>query len=103
MTTAREGYVSLNDILLQELKELVGESSLVVRQKVNKMDKKALNEAFKTSLPVILGYLPSGFAFGLMMSSLGQKVITSGIMAILMYAGAGQYIAVDFIKNTLPL
>ena len=31
MTTAREGYVSLNDILLQELKELVGESSLVVR------------------------------------------------------------------------
>ena len=67
------------------------------------MDKKALNEAFKTSLPVILGYLPSGFAFGLMMSSLGQKVITSGIMAILMYAGAGQYIAVDFIKNNSPL
>lgn len=31
MTTARRGYVSLNDILLQELKELVGESSLVVR------------------------------------------------------------------------
>ena len=67
------------------------------------MDKKALNEALKTSLPVILGYLPSGFAFGLMMSSLGQKVITSGIMAILMYAGAGQYIAVDFIKNNSPL
>lgn len=67
------------------------------------MDKKALNEALKTNLPVILGYLPSGFAFGLMMSSLGQKVITSGIMAILMYAGAGQYIAVDFIKNNSPL
>ena len=31
MTTAREGYVSLNDILFKELKELVGESSLVVR------------------------------------------------------------------------
>lgn len=31
MTTAREGYVSLNDILLEELKELVGENSLVVR------------------------------------------------------------------------
>ena len=31
MTTAKEGYVSLNDILLEELKELVGESSLVVR------------------------------------------------------------------------
>lgn len=67
------------------------------------MDKKAFNEAFKTSLPVILGYLPSGFAFGLMMSSSGQKVITSGIMAILIYAGAGQYIAVDFIKNNSPI
>lgn len=66
------------------------------------MDKKALKAAFKTSVPVILGYLPSGFAFGLMMSSLGQKVITSAIMAILMYAGAGQYLAVDFIKNNSP-
>ena len=31
MTTAREGYVSLNDILLEELKELVGKALLVVR------------------------------------------------------------------------
>ena len=31
MTTAREGYVDLNDSLLYELKELVGENSLAVR------------------------------------------------------------------------
>ncbi len=50
-------------------------------------------------MPVILGYLPAGFAFGLMMSSIGQGVLVSAIMAVTMYAGAGQYIAVDFIKN----
>ena len=63
------------------------------------MDKKALNEALKTSLPVILGYLPSGFAFGLMMSSLGQKVITSGIMAILMqHTDHGRIIVPENVK-----
>lgn len=31
MTTAREGYVNLNDLLLEELKDIVGESSVVVR------------------------------------------------------------------------
>ncbi len=63
------------------------------------MNFKTLKYAVKTSMPVILGYLPSGFAFGLMMSAIGQSVLTSFIMAVTMYAGAGQYIAVDFIKN----
>ncbi len=63
------------------------------------MNKRTIKYAFKTCMPVILGYLPAGFAFGLMMSSIGQNVFTSFIMAVTMYAGAGQYIAVDFIKN----
>lgn len=63
------------------------------------MNKKALKYAVKTCMPVILGYLPAGFAFGLMMSSIGQDVFTSFIMSVTMYAGAGQYVAVDFIKN----
>ncbi len=63
------------------------------------MDIKTLKYAFRTSMPVILGYLPSGFAFGLMMSAIGKGVLASFIMAVTMYAGAGQYIAVDFIKN----
>lgn len=60
---------------------------------------KALKYAVKTCMPVILGYIPAGFAFGLMMSAIGENVLTSMIMAITMYAGAGQYIAVDMIKN----
>ena len=63
------------------------------------MNKKVIKYALKTCMPVILGYIPAGFAFGLMMSANGEKVITSVIMALTMYAGAGQYIAVDLIKN----
>lgn len=63
------------------------------------MNNKTIKYAFKTCMPVILGYLPAGFAFGLMMSSIGQSVCAAFIMSVAMYAGAGQYIAVDFIKN----
>lgn len=63
------------------------------------MNRQTIKYAFKTCMPVILGYLPAGFAFGLMMSSIGQGVLVSFIMAATMYAGAGQYIAVDFIKS----
>lgn len=63
------------------------------------MRTKVVKYAFKTCMPVILGYIPAGFAFGLMMSAIGANVITSALMAVTMYAGAGQYIAVDMIKN----
>lgn len=67
------------------------------------MNTKVLRYSLKTSMPVILGYIPAGFAFGLMMSSIGQKVLTSFIMSVVIYAGAGQYMAVDLIKNNVTL
>ena len=67
------------------------------------MNFKPLKYALRTCMPVILGYLPAGFAFGLMMSSIGKGVFTSILMAVVMYAGAGQYIAVDFFKNNAEL
>lgn len=63
------------------------------------MNLRTIKYAVKTSMPVILGYLPSGCAFGLMMSGIGQEIITSFLMAVSIYTGAGQYMAVDFFKN----
>ena len=63
------------------------------------MNKKTFKYAFKTCVPVILGYLPSGFAFGLMISAAGCSLFTAVIMSMVIYTGAGQYLAVDFIKN----
>lgn len=63
------------------------------------MNTKTLKFALKTCIPVILGYLPAGFAFGLMITSIGYNIIVALSMSLCIYAGAGQYLAVEFFKN----
>jgi 4-azaleucine resistance transporter AzlC len=50
--------------------------------------------AFKYSIPVLLGYLAIGTAFGLLMADAGYPWWLALVMSVVMYAGAGQYIAV---------
>jgi 4-azaleucine resistance transporter AzlC len=50
--------------------------------------------AINYSFPVLLGYLAIGIAFGLLMADAGYPWWLSLIMSVVMYAGAGQYIAV---------
>ena len=42
----------------------------------------------------MLGYPVIGFAFGLIMSDAGYPIWLTAVMSVLMYTGAGQYIAV---------
>jgi 4-azaleucine resistance transporter AzlC len=49
--------------------------------------------AFKYSIPVLLGYLAIGIAFGLLMTDAGYPWYLTLAMSIVMYAGAGQFIA----------
>lgn len=58
-----------------------------------------IKSAFVTCTPVILGYLAAGFAFGLMITAIGRGILVAFVMSVVMYAGAGQYIAVDFIRD----
>lgn len=58
------------------------------------IDKKTLKAAAKASVPVFLGYFPTGFAFGLMLTSAGYSWVLAVIMSVVIYAGAGQYLAV---------
>jgi 4-azaleucine resistance transporter AzlC len=53
-----------------------------------------LGAAFKYSFPVLLGYLAIGTAFGLLMADAGYPWWLALVMSAVMYAGAGQYIAV---------
>jgi predicted branched-subunit amino acid permease len=50
--------------------------------------------AFHYSIPVLLGYLAIGVAFGLLLADAGYPWWLAPLMGVLMYAGAGQYIAV---------
>jgi 4-azaleucine resistance transporter AzlC len=56
-------------------------------------DAKIFGEAFKYSIPVLLGYVTLGTAFGLMVSSTGYPWWLALVMSSWIYAGAGQFIA----------
>jgi 4-azaleucine resistance transporter AzlC len=60
----------------------------------SKFNFKLFFSAFKYSIPVLLGYLAIGTAFGLMMAEAGYSWTLALLMSVVMYAGAGQYIAV---------
>ncbi|MDR3166678.1 MAG: AzlC family ABC transporter permease [Treponema sp.] len=51
-------------------------------------------DALKYSVPVFLGYMAIGIAFGLLLVDAGYPWWLAPIMSVVMYAGAGQYIAV---------
>jgi 4-azaleucine resistance transporter AzlC len=59
--------------------------------------------AFKASVPVMMGYLVLGFAFGLLLGSQGLEWPWALAMSILIYAGALQFAAVGFFAAKLGL
>ena len=56
--------------------------------------RRILIDAFSYSIPVLLGYLAIGAAFGLLLAGAGYPWWLALVMSIVMYAGAGQYTAV---------
>jgi len=71
-------------------------------RKISKKEKKMRQEEFKTgfkdSIPIILGYLPLGFAFGVLASEVGLSVFEATMMSVLCFTGAGQYVAIGMMK-----
>ncbi|MCH5149108.1 MAG: AzlC family ABC transporter permease [Spirochaetales bacterium] len=61
---------------------------------------KCFKAAFRCTVPVMLGYLAIGTAFGLLAVNAGYSWLIALLMSIIIYAGAGQYIAVSmFAQN----
>jgi len=67
------------------------------------MNKKTFYSAFVATIPVMLGYLAIGIAFGLMLESIGYNFLWAGFMSTIIYAGSMQYIAVDLLNRGAPL
>lgn len=53
--------------------------------------------ALSQALPIVLGYLPVGFAYGVLAVKAGLSVANTGLMSILVFAGSAQLIGVDMI------
>ncbi len=59
--------------------------------------------AFRASIPVMMGYLVLGFAFGLLLSTQGLGWGWALLMSGLIYAGALQFAAIGFFTAKLSL
>ena len=58
--------------------------------------KHAFRKAFPYTIPVLTGYLFIGIAFGVMYAEKGYSFLWAILMSLLVYAGSGQYLAVNF-------
>jgi 4-azaleucine resistance transporter AzlC len=57
----------------------------------------AVRAAWTQVLPVVLGYLPIGFAYGILARQSGLSTANTLIMSLLVYAGSAQLIAVGLL------
>ena len=67
------------------------------------MIKQTFKRAFKNSLPIMAGYLALGIGFGVLLQSKGYSFWWAILMSITIYAGAGQYAAVDLLSGGATL
>ena len=67
------------------------------------MDRKTLAAAFPVTVPVLMGYLAIGMAFGLMLQSAGYGVVWAFFMSLTIYAGSGQYLGVSLLATGASL
>lgn len=63
------------------------------------MNRRALSAAFPVTLPVLMGYLSIGIAFGLMLQRAGYNFIWAFFMSLSIYAGSGQYLGVELLAT----
>ena len=54
-------------------------------------------QIFKSSLPVLFGYMPLGMAFGILFNDLGYAWYFATLMAVFVYAGAAQFMVIGLL------
>lgn len=54
-------------------------------------------EGVRAASPVMLGYVPIGFAFGVLARTAGLSPLEVGLMSLLVYAGSAQFIGVGML------
>lgn len=66
-------------------------------------DARAFRLAVTATMPVFFGYLAIGIAFGLLLYNAGYAWWVAGLMSLIIYAGAAQFIAVGFFAQNAGL
>ncbi|MFR7591648.1 MAG: AzlC family ABC transporter permease [Longibaculum sp.] len=67
------------------------------------MSKKVMKEAFIASIPVMMGYIVLGIAFGMLLESKGYSFVYALLMSGLIYAGSMQFVAINLLTSGASL
>lgn len=67
------------------------------------MKRKAFCRAFPHTIPVLMGYLFLGAAFGVLLSSKGYGPLWALIMSVFIYAGSGQFVAIGLLTSPFDI
>ncbi|NMC45588.1 MAG: AzlC family ABC transporter permease, partial [Chloroflexi bacterium] len=59
-------------------------------------------QGMEMALPVVLGYLTVGFAYGMLARNAGLSLLESGLMSLIVYAGSAQLISVGLFAAGVP-
>ncbi|HSM26393.1 MAG TPA: AzlC family ABC transporter permease [Anaerolineaceae bacterium] len=54
-----------------------------------------------TALPIVMGYLPIGFAYGVLATNAGLSIFQTVLMSIIVFAGSAQLIAVSLFAQMI--
>lgn len=58
-----------------------------------------IRDGIKVALPVVLGYLPVGIAYGVLARAAGLSALETAAMSLFVFAGASQFIAVGMLTS----
>ncbi len=62
-----------------------------------RIEKKDFQQGIKAAMPVVMGFLPIGMAFGVLAAQAGLTVGEVFLMSLIVYAGSSQFIAVGLL------
>lgn len=65
--------------------------------------KSDIKEAFITSIPIMMGYIVLGIAFGMLLQSKGYHFVYAFLMSTFIYAGSMQFVAIDLLASQATL
>lgn len=67
------------------------------------MNRKAIKAAFPNTIPVMLGYLFMGAAFGILLASKGYAFWWSSLSALVVYCGSMQFVMIDLLTDKFDI
>ena len=67
------------------------------------MYKRVIREAFLSSIPVMMGYIVLGIAFGMLLENKGYGVVYALLMSVFIYAGSMQFVAINLLTSGASL